>query len=298
MRVAFLGFGLIGGSIARALHERTPGTWEIAAWSPSGLGPQQAVDAGEIAEAASNPQAAVDGADLIVLAAPPLDCLDFLDAIAGPLRDRLVPGAIVTDVASTKGRLVARAAELRVQFVGGHPMAGVERSGFDAADPGLFVGRPWVVCTDGAAETSIRRIEELATDVGARPLRMDAATHDAAVAAISHLPLVLSAALVDSVFGRGADSLASGDVRAAARELAASGWRDMTRLARGDVAMGAGIAATNADQLALRIRALQVVLDAWLRELEQPGAPVAEDLAARLTEARGLLVDGARGAGE
>jgi hypothetical protein len=72
----------------------------------------------------------------------------------------------------------------------------------------------------------------------------------------------------------------------------------MTRLARGDIAMGAGIAATNADQLAARIRALQAVLDAWLRELEQPGGPVAGDLAALLTEARGLLIDVARGAGE
>jgi prephenate dehydrogenase len=298
MRVAFLGFGLIGGSIARALHERTPGTWEIAAWSPSGVGPRQAVDAGEIAEVASDPRAAVEGADLIVLAAPPLDCLDLLDAVAGPLRDALAPQAIVTDVASTKARLVVRAAELEVRFVGGHPMAGVEGSGFDAADPGLFVGRPWVVCTDGAEEGWIGRVEELAIDVGARPIRMDAATHDAAAAAISHLPLVLSAALVESVFGGRPDSLASGDIRAAARELAASGWRDMTRLARGDIAMGAGIAATNADQLAARIRALQAVLDAWLRELEQPGGPVAGDLAALLTEARGLLIDVARGAGE
>jgi prephenate dehydrogenase len=291
MRVALLGFGLIGGSIARALHERAPDPWEIAAWSPSGEGPRQALAAGEIALAADDPDQALDGAELILLAAPPLACLGLLDELAGTLRSRLTTGAVVTDVASTKGQLVRRARELGLRFVGGHPMAGVERSGFDAADPDLFAQRPWVICPEGTDDTAVRRVEALALATGARPIRMDATTHDAAVAAISHLPLVVSAALVESVFGRAAGAIRDETRRTAARGLAASGWRDMTRLARGDVAMAAGIAATNADELSARIRGLRDVLDTWLQQLERPGGPSGEEIANSFREARRLATD-------
>ena len=168
-------------------------------------------------------------------------------------------------------------------------MAGLDSSGFEAADPDLFSGRPWVICAAGADEAAIGRVEELAVSVGARPTLMDAATHDAAVGAISHLPLLVSAALVESVFGR--DAPTGDGVRSAARQLAAGAWRDMTRVARGDVAMGTGIATTNADELAGGIRRLRLVLDGWLETLESPPGPEAEVLAARFREARRLLTE-------
>ena len=100
-------------------------------------------------------------------------------------------------------------------------------------------------------------------------VRLDAAAHDRAVAGISHLPLLVAAALVEAVAGRSAaDAPPDWDV---ARALAANGWRDMTRLARGDPAMGAAIAATNAAAVAERLRALRIALDGWLAELERPG---------------------------
>jgi prephenate dehydrogenase len=292
MRVALLGFGLIGGSIARALHARDPGNWVVSAWSPSGEGPRRAFVTGEIALAAMDETEAVEGADMVILAAPPRECLDLLEVIGDRLQATMAPDAVVTDVASTKVQLVARAEQLRVRFVGGHPMAGLERAGFTVADPGLFEGRPWVVCTDGADDAGRQRIEELVRAVGGRPVRIDAATHDAAVAAISHLPLVLSAALVESVFGGGSGAT-DGAIRDAARELAATGWRDLTRLAKGDASMGAGIAVTNADELAKRIHGLRDVLDAWLEELEGPGGPDADRLSQRLTRAQALLAEDA-----
>jgi prephenate dehydrogenase len=288
MRVGLLGFGLIGGSIARALHVGAATDWQVAAWSPSGDGPRAAFDGGAIAVAAQDPAQAVDGADLVILAAPPLDCLDLLDELAGNLRSSLSPDAVVTDVVSTKSALVARAGKLGLRFVGGHPMAGRELGGFGAADAALFVDRPWVVCTDGGDEDAILRVEEIARAVGARSVRMVAAEHDAAVAAVSHLPLVVSAALVEAVFGAVGDADPAGTT---ARQIAASGWRDMSRLARGDVAMGAGIAATNAEPIAARIRTLRDVLDAWLEELERPGGPDVEAIEARLQEARRLALE-------
>src|SRR6185295_20346226 len=103
MRVALLGVGQIGGSIARALRAGTGGSVgvdRIVAWSPSGDGPRAALGAGVIDAAAGSLGEAVHGADLIVLTAPPLDCLDLIDGLGG-LRDRAAPGVLFTDVAST-----------------------------------------------------------------------------------------------------------------------------------------------------------------------------------------------------
>jgi prephenate dehydrogenase len=118
---------------------------------------------------------------------------------------------------------------------------------------------------------------------------MDAATHDRAVAGISHLPLVLAAALVDAVAGPGSSADSAREDWPAAAALAASGWRDMTRLARGDAAMGAAIAATNAPMLAARLRDYRDVLDAWLADLERDGGPDEPAIAERLRAARARL---------
>jgi prephenate dehydrogenase len=288
MRLAILGLGLIGGSVARALRARAPGDWTVSAWSSTGRGPDAAVAARAIDVAAASPAEAIDGADVVLLAAPPLDCLHLIDELAGSLRTSLTPTAVVTDVASTKRAIVERAVAARLPFVGGHPMAGRELSGFAAADPALFVDRPWVICPAGAPDAAVARVENLVRAVGGVPLRMDAAAHDAAVAGISHLPLVLAAVLAEAVLGGGGAPHA--------RELAASGWRDMTRLARGDPAMGAGIVATNADLIAGSIRATRVALDAWLADLERSGGPDVAQLEARFAAARRLL-DGDPGEG-
>ena len=99
MKVALLGFGLIGGSIAYALR-RNPEDWTITAWSPTGGGPAVARAEELIDEAADSPARAIQGADLIVIAAPPLAALDLIDALAGPLIVEMAPDALVTDVVS------------------------------------------------------------------------------------------------------------------------------------------------------------------------------------------------------
>jgi prephenate dehydrogenase len=289
MRVAMLGFGLIGGSLARALAQAPDReAWSVTAWSPTGEGTRQAAADGVIARAAADAVDALDGAQLVVLAAPPTVTRALIDRLGNGLRAALEPDAVITDVASTKGAIVAVAAERGLRFVGGHPMAGRETSGYAAATADLFAGRPWVVVpTDPDDRTAILAVETLAVAAGARPLRMDAAEHDAAAAAISHLPLVVAVALVESVAGRGADDAAPD--WAASRALAASGWRDMTRLARGDAEMGAAIAATNAPAIADRLRAFRAVIDAWLADLERPGGPDEAGLEARLAAARDRL---------
>ena len=276
MNVALVGLGQIGGSIARAIVTSTsePGQERVTAWTPSGHGPAAAARDGIVA--ARTLSAAIDGADLIILAAPPLDCLELLDELAGPLRGAIEADAVITDVASTKAQIVGRADGLGLRFVGGHPMAGRETSGYGAADPELFRGRPWlVVAGEHADEPAIRRVEALAVRCGAMPTRLSAAEHDAAAALVSHAPLVVSVALVEALTAAAGWSVAA--------RIAAGGWAGMTRLARTDAAMGAGILATNAAPTADALRAVRAALDGWIATLD--GEPSADALTDRLRSA-------------
>jgi prephenate dehydrogenase len=288
MRVALLGLGLIGGSLARALHDDG---WNVAAWTPAGTGPRAALAAGAVDVASTTIEGAVQGADLVVLAAPVSACLDLVDRLGGAARAALEPGAVVTDVASTKVLLMRRAAARGIRFVGGHPMAGRETSGFGASDRDLFRGRPWVVVAPEVDDDAgVAAVEAMARTCGARPVRMTAADHDAAVAGVSHVPLVLAAALVEAVAGGPGE--APPPAWEAAAGLAAGGWAGATRLARGDAAMGAAIARTNAGPLAAGLRDVRLRLDEWLALLEAgagDGLPDEAILRDRLETARARL---------
>jgi prephenate dehydrogenase len=278
MRLTVLGLGLIGGSIARAAASAG---WSVRAWTPSGDGPRAASRHGIVA--AETLAEALPDAELILLAAPPLACLRLLEELSRPDRVALARGAVITDVASTKTAIVDRARASGLRFVGGHPLAGRERSGYAASDPELFVGRPWVIIPPDPPDTDAEeRVEALALACGARVFPLSAAAHDEAVAAISHLPLLLSAALAESV-----SESAEWPV---ARELAAGGWASMTRLARGEPEMGAGILATNGAAVAERLDDLRAVLESWARDL-RAGDPDA--IRARLAAARAALGDDA-----
>jgi prephenate dehydrogenase len=283
-RVALLGLGLIGGSIARAVHARPGGEWSVAAWTPQGSGPRLAGEAGIIELAAASPELAIDGADIVILAAPPLETLGLLRDLGGPLRRFLPADAVITDVASTKAAIVALATELDLRFVGGHPMAGREVAGFEASDAGLFADRPWVVIPT-ADKAAMAGVEAIANACGARVLHLSADDHDRAVAAISHLPMVLSASLVEAVAGSPDHGRADWSV---ASSLAAGGWESMTRLARGDVEMGTGIALTNAVEVAARLRDVRDVIDGWIAALDRADE---NGIRERLTAARTTLVE-------
>ena len=285
VRIAILGFGLIGGSIARALrvHDGAstfgPGL-ELVAWSRRPDGPTRALEAGIVDHAAPDPAIAIEGADLIVLAAPPLASLALVDELAGALRGALGREATVTDVSSTKRAIGDAADSAGLRFVGGHPMAGREASGFDAASPDLFVDRPWIICAGRhAAPGDTHRVVALARACRAHPIPMDAATHDRLTARVSHVPLVVSAALVEA--------MTADPSWAEAHGLAAGGWQSMSRLAAGDPTMGAGIAATNRPAIAAGLREVRTALDGWIAALETDTDP--GDFEARLRSARERL---------
>jgi prephenate dehydrogenase len=296
VKLTIVGFGLIGGSVARALHQLDqpdPGAaqrWRITAWSRTRAPVEQAIRDGVLDAAPDSLEAALDDAELVLLAAPPLASLDLLDRFGGPLQAAL-GDATITDAVSAKAEVVARADLSSLHFVGGHPMAGRELSGYAAAVSDLFAGRPWVTVPGAEARLiDTQRVRQLIDDCGAVEFPMTAEAHDSAVAAISHMPLVVSAALVEAIVGRAAQPPRSD--WPAAEKLAATGWAGMTRLALGEPAMGAGIAATNSAAIASRLRDLRAVLDEWLADLESPDGPEVERLYHRFYAARDRLAKG------
>ena len=240
-RLAIIGLGLIGGSLGLALKRAQAKGLEIvgydAEWGVNG----RARKLGAIDHEARHPAEAVEGAAVIVIATPILEVRNVLEQIASAVGE----GAVVTDTASTKRDVVRWASELlpaEVNFVGGHPIAGKEQSGLDAAEASLFEGRPWAVTPAvRASEQAIKTVENLVALVGAQPVLIDAEEHDSYLAAVSHLPLLVSTAL----FSLASQSQAWPELSA----LAGPGFRDVTRLASSSPDLSHDICLTNRENL-------------------------------------------------
>jgi prephenate dehydrogenase len=198
---------------------------------------------GGIDTAEADVEQAAEMADLVVLAGPVRAIIETLSGLS--------TGALVTDVAGIKTPVVKAGSHL-AHFVGGHPMAGRESSGPGAASPVMFQGASWILVTDGAGGADLARMEEVVVSLGARPVRMTAGEHDAAVAAVSHVPQVLASALVNLVAREGG-----------ALPLAAGGFRDLTRIALSDPAWWIDILNENRADVSQLIRALSEDLTWW-----------------------------------
>jgi prephenate dehydrogenase len=253
--VAIVGLGLMGSSLALALKTAQPGSVVVGS-DPDAMTLRKALDRG-IVESASADLSVVDVADVVVVAVPIL----ALRSVFAKLRGRL-DGKVVTDMASTKATVMDWAAESGIDLVGGHPMCGKEASGIDAADASIFKGAPWVLTRDD------RTVTALVESVGARPLVMDAPAHDRLVAGVSHVAFLLSVGYVLSLSGRPDWPEAS--------KLAASGFRDMSRLAAGDPELYAGISRTNRANLVEQLDAISATLARLRRHLQDDDPRLVE----------------------
>lgn len=239
-RVAIIGVGLIGGSLGLVWKKQAQDVRIVGFDESTTL--DRALEMGALDEAASSVEEAVSGADIVVLATPIQSALQLLERIA----PHVPPGAVVTDTGSVKEPVAARAAEAlpsHVLFVGGHPMAGSERRGIDQADALLFQNAAWVLCPPDAMDVSALKREQAAfldliETTGARILVLPPARHDRIAAAVSHLPQLLAVALMNHVAQEnGRDE--------AFLQLAAGGFRDMTRIASSPFDVWSDILATN-----------------------------------------------------
>lgn len=259
--IAVVGLGLIGGSLALALRQNGLAK-DIAGYDVNSDVTCRAQELGAITYACATVEEAAQQADIVVLATPIHAIPEMLKRIAPSLR----PGTLVTDTASTKARVLSWASTLlpaSVVFVGGHPMAGRECSGIEAAEAGLFEGRAYCLTpTEKTPAEAIVRLGAIIMGLGAQPLVLDAERHDRQVAGISHLPFVLSSVLVQMLCGEE-------DWPEMAR-LAASGFRDMSRLAAGSPAMYRDICLTNKEAILGHLDALTVQL-ASIRSLIATG---------------------------
>jgi len=254
VRVAIIGLGLIGGSIGLALRQSPKSEWNLTAYVRRPEVASKALSYGIADRVETDLGATVREAELVIIATPVLTIKDVMRQIAGYLPS----GCVVTDTASTKVQVMKWAGEIlpsTVDFVGGHPMAGRETYGIEAARADLFRGCTYCLTpADNASKSAVEKVVGLVEKLGARPYFIDAWQHDELVAAVSHLPLVLSAALVsvttnDPAWGR-------------MSQLAASGYRDLTRLASGNPEVNAHICLSNRD-------AILRWIDKFIKELKR-----------------------------
>lgn len=244
-RIAIVGFGLIGASLAMAVRRRWQGGLILAVDRKHVL---EAAMREHTADVAADDLGMVADADLIVLAAPVRQNLEVLER----LPEFVSRTAIVTDVSSTKVEIVRKAQALpeRLSFAGGHPLAGSAAGGIAAARADLFTGRPWILTTPAPAPT-LDSLEAFVSALDAVPLRMDAEAHDTLLAYLSHLPQLTVSALMHIVGER---------VQEQGLALSGRGLRDTTRLATSPPGIWRDVAATNPAALAKALDDLITVL--------------------------------------
>jgi prephenate dehydrogenase len=240
-KIAIVGLGLIGGSIAFAARRAWPSTHVVAIDRDPVL--REALSRRAI-DAAADDVAAVGSADLIVLAAPVRQNIVLLRRVA----EHASKAAVITDVGGTKRTIVNAAAALPgpVTFVGGHPLGGGARGGFDFATAGLFARRPWIFTpadsqsAGSQAGEAVARLSAFVTGLGAHPATMSPADHDRLMSLISHLPQLAATALME-VVGRA--------VETRGLKMAGQGLVDTTRLASSPADVWRDICVTNADEI-------------------------------------------------
>lgn len=281
MHLGIVGLGLIGGSLAMAAHEaghRVTGFDN----NPDAISQAQkhgAIDSSESIETMAN------SCDLVVLCVPSRTATQLVtQALQGT--------ALVTDVSSVKKPICDVVANLPTEqadrFIGGHPMAGSEQSGFDAARSNMFENKMWIVVPpQNNSLVHVTTIESFVTSLGAEHCVLSPEQHDQLVAVISHLPQLASSTLMDIANDRAIDN-------EVILRLAGGGFRDMTRIAANNISMWLDIVHDNAEQIS---EALGIYIDS-LTELKDSvdshNADFITDLFSRARSARRSLPDAAR----
>ena len=234
-RIAIVGLGLMGGSLALALKRVRP-QWRLVACDRPGV-LEEARKRSLVDETEAEPKKAVRDAEIVFLSSPVETIAQHVKSLATSFKK----GAVVTDMGSTKRRIMEEAAGLPagVDFVGGHPMAGKASSGLDAADGQLFEGAAWALVKSVPATASgLETLKDIVRAVGAKPILVDAETHDRAVAVVSQLPQLIALVLCQQA--------AEVDH---ALDLAGPAFRELSRLASSSSPLWQDIFTSNSDMV-------------------------------------------------
>lgn len=280
-KMAILGLGLMGGCIALEAKKRRLAR-RIVAYNRSASRRQWAKKKGWCEEVFVDPRRAVAGADLIVLATP----VQKIPALAEKIAGQLKAGTLVTDVGSTKENIVRKLEDLfpkGVFFVGGHPIAGREKTGAESALPGLFENRWWVF-TPGrrkaGSSQALRRLRLWAEAMGAKTAVMTPKQHDQCLALISHLPHMVAYGLIDTALkiNRGRDL-----------RFAAGGFRDFTRIAGSSPQMWSEICLDNQKSLLRMMDRFEKSFNRIRRLIERGDGKALTRLFAQAAKARNQI---------
>ncbi|MCY4171182.1 MAG: prephenate dehydrogenase/arogenate dehydrogenase family protein [Bacteroidetes bacterium] len=261
-RVAIIGIGVIGGSIALAWKERLPALHVIGYDKPQIL--EDARQRGIIDHQASSLSDAVSHADVVFIAVP----LDLTKHVMESIAPHLPLHTIVTDVGSVKQPVIENANRLLPEstcFIGGHPMTGSELSGLEGADAFLFENSLYILCPEESVDPKqYSMVEDLIEATGARVVSINAATHDKIVASVSHLPQLVATTLVNVASDQHLSD-------ALTLQLAAGGFRDMTRIASSSFDMWASVLEQNSSEVEIALTSMIDHLDFIRHQLTQQG---------------------------
>ena len=251
MKIGFIGLGLIGGSIARAVRHFYPES-EIIACSRTRASLEQAVQDGVVDRILDEINEAFGSCDYIFLCAPVTSNAEYLEK----LKPLIAPSCIITDVGSTKSDIHARVTELDMEanFIGGHPMAGSEKTGY-ANSKRILIENAYYVLTPAAKvpPDAVERYRAFVESLKALPLVLDFKTHDYVTAGISHLPHIIASSLVNLV----RDSDTEDGIM---KLIAAGGFKDITRIASSSPEMWEQICMTNRENISS-------ILEAYIKSL-------------------------------
>ena len=271
---SFIGLGLIGGSIAKALRKAYP-DMRLIAYDPDTASVKQALDENIISQCEDSMTDALFGCDFLFLCAP----VSHNDRMLADIKKHIKPKTIITDVGSVK-QTTHKAIEdagLSGVFIGGHPMAGSEKTGYANSNPLLLENAYYILTpTQEVPEEKITQLRQLVAGIGALPLILDYNKHDYITAAISHLPHIISACLVNLVEK-------SDDAEGLMKMIAAGGFKDITRISSSSPVMWQSVCLTNTENI-------KKLLDDYISDLKT----VQKELDARSEDELYQLFDSAK----
>jgi prephenate dehydrogenase len=293
--VVVVGAGLVGGSFALA-SARASGVEEVRVWDRDPATRRRAAEQGVGGPEQPDLATALQGADLVLVAVP----VPSISQVVAEVGEHVRGGAVVTDVGSVKAQPVLEVERLLerdprpvgdvetgdrpIRFVGGHPMAGSERSGIEAADGSLFQGATWVLTpTESSDGVAFEQLSAHLRAIGARVLAVEPGLHDRLVAVASHLPQALASTLMDEA---AAVSRTTGQ---AVLSVAAGGFRDVTRIAASDPDLWVGILTENRDAVLWALDGFRDRLSRLRAVLEAGDGEALRAFLARSQEARWAL---------
>ncbi len=285
--IAFIGLGLIGGSIARGIKRANPNI-RIMAYMRTRSRLEQARTEGIVDVILDGIDCHLNQCDMIFLCTP----VEYNAGYLASIRPYLKPGAILTDVGSTKTNIHEEVKRLHMEncFVGGHPMAGSEKTGYENSTDHLLENAYYIITpSQQSTPKQVERVAEIARTIGAIPMVLDYREHDRAVAAISHLPHLIASSLVNLV--KSCDNSAE-----TMKQIAAGGFKDITRIASSSPEMWEQICMANSGPIGEILEQYIASLSSILEAVKNRKKGVVFDLLKESREYRNSITDRAKGA--